>query len=46
MVVMKHMEMEEKMQKLKEAKAHMIEYHRLANEVRLGKHGLNLTSIH
>lgn len=34
-VVEKHMQMEEKMQRFKETKAHLIEYHRIANEFRL-----------
>jgi hypothetical protein len=34
-VIQKHLKIEEKMQQFKETKAHLLEYHRIANELRL-----------
>jgi hypothetical protein len=39
------MAIEEKMQKMKETKVHLLEYHRIANEVRVHR-GLNNSAIH
>jgi len=39
------MAMEDKSQKMKETKLHLLEYHRIANEVRLHR-SLNNTAIH
>ena len=36
-IVEKHMRMEEYITKTKETRAHMVEYHRIANELRLQK---------
>lgn len=41
-IVEKHMKIDEKLSKYRENKAHLIEYNRIANELRLSK--VNLTN--
>jgi len=40
-IIEKHLKMNENLNKVKESKAHMIEYNRIANELRLQKLSLS-----
>ena len=43
-IIQKHLAIDEKMQRMKETKLHLLEYHRIANELRV--QGLNNSAIH
>ena len=48
LIIQRHLEIEDKLHRMKETKAHMLEYHRIANEVRLHKNRgiMNNSAIH